>query len=76
MPERSVKIFCSSCHSQLYLYKKGGKGSLVKCFVERIVKDLTTDSCICPGCQNTFARYKIIRGLPAYKIIGGKAYQK
>ena len=76
LPERSVKVFCSGCKTQLFLYKKGGKGSLVKCFKERIVKDFTETECVCPKCQKEFARPAMIRGKPAFKIIGGKAYQK
>ena len=75
LPERSVKVFCK-CKTQLYVYKKGGKGSLVKCFVERIAQDFTTEECVCPSCNAQFARPTMIRGKPAFKIIGGKAYQK
>ena len=76
LPERSVKVLCSGCKQQLFLYKKGGKGSLVKCFKERIVKDFTEQECICPSCGKEFARPTMIRGKPAFKIIGGKAVQK
>lgn len=76
LPERSVKVLCSGCKQQLFLYKKGGKGSLVKCFKERIVKDFTEQECVCPSCGKEFARPTMIRGKPAFKIIGGKAFQK
>ena len=76
LPERSVKVMCSGCRAQLYRYKKGGKGSLVKCFVERIAEDFTTAECVCPQCAVQFARPCMIRGTKAYKIIGGKAFQK
>ena len=76
LPERSVKVMCQGCKTQLYLYKKGGKGSLVKCFKERIVADFTTEECICPSCKMTFARPTMIRGTPAFKMIGGKVFQK
>lgn len=75
-PTASVKIYCSSCKTQLFKYKKGGKGSLVKCFKERITEDYTTTPCACPGCETVFAREMLIRGTPAYKIIGGKAFMK
>ncbi len=75
-PEASVKIYCSVCKTQLFKYKKGGKGSLVKCFKERITEDHTTTSCTCPKCGTVFAREMLIRGTPAYKIIGGKAFMK
>ena len=71
-PTKTVDIFCSACKAQLYKYRKGGKGALVKCFVERISQDFTNQPCICPNCDRPFARATKIRGLPAYKIIGGK----
>lgn len=76
MPERTVRISCAKCHSVLYKYKKGGKGALVKCFVERIVEDHTIEKCQCPNCGLVFARETMIRGTPAYKIIGGKVQVK
>ncbi len=75
-PTASVKIYCSACKAQLFKYKKGGKGSLVKCFKERITEDYTTTPCTCPQCEAVFAREMLIRGTPAYKIIGGKAFMK
>ncbi|DBA75376.1 TPA: hypothetical protein ACH3X1_010642 [Trebouxia sp. C0004] len=50
---------------------QGGKGSLVKCFVERIVEDATAGDLKCPECGTEFARPAMIRGKPANKIIGG-----
>ena len=76
LPSRSVDVFCKICNTRLYRYAKGGKGSLVKCFVERITEDFTEEKCVCPGCGKTFARETIIRGAPAFKLIGGKVYQK
>ena len=64
--------------SQLYVLTtpiygiQGGKGSLVKCFVERIVEDATAGDLKCPECGTEFARPAMIRGKPANKIIGGK----
>ncbi|ELR64846.1 Zn-ribbon motif protein [Photobacterium marinum] len=49
---------------------------MVKCFKERISRDYTNEHCICPECQAVFARETLVRGTPAYKIIGGKAYMK
>jgi hypothetical protein len=71
-PEKSVDIFCSKCRTSLYKYKKGGKGALIKCFKERIVKDFTVTPCVCPNCGSVFAREMLIRGMPAYKMVGGK----
>ena len=38
-PVRTVQIYCAKCKFQLFKYRKGGKGALVKCFKERIVED-------------------------------------
>ncbi|MCG8465426.1 MAG: hypothetical protein MI750_11315 [Xanthomonadales bacterium] len=71
-PVRAVDISCAACKAPLYRYRKGGKGSLVKCFKERIVKDFTEQEGVCPGCGVEFARNTLIRGTPALKMIGGK----
>ncbi|WP_407330369.1 hypothetical protein [Enterovibrio sp. 27052020O] len=76
LPTRSVDIVCGKCKTRLFKYKKGGKGALVKCFKERIVVDYTTRPCACPNCGVVFARETLVRGTPAYKIIGGKAALK
>ncbi len=75
-PTATVDIFCSQCKTQLFKYRKGGKGALVKCFKERINKDFTTTPCICPGCGQTFARDTLVRGTPTFKMIGGKVFAK
>ena len=75
-PTKTVDIICSQCKTMLLKYRKGGKGALVKCFKERISVDHTTTPCTCPGCGALFAREMMIRGTPAYKIIGGKAVMK
>jgi hypothetical protein len=59
-PESCVDIYCNKCKTQLFKYSKGGKGSLLKCFKQRII----------------FARDTLIRGTPAFKIIGGKVFTK
>jgi hypothetical protein len=48
----------------------------VKCFKERISQDFTTVACTCPQCEKIFAREALIKGTPAYKIIGGKVWFK
>jgi hypothetical protein len=75
-PTKTVDIFCSGCKTILFKYRKGGKGALVKSFKERISQDYTTESCTCPKCHKLFARETLIRGLPAYKFIGGKVWFK
>ncbi|CAM9952729.1 unnamed protein product, partial [Hapterophycus canaliculatus] len=59
-----------------FRYKKGGKGSLVKCYKERIVEDFTDGKLECPSCGQLFARDTMVHGRPAFKMIGGKVYQK
>ncbi|MCD9536090.1 hypothetical protein GLP21_02595 [Photobacterium carnosum] len=75
-PITTVDVLCRRCKTVLFKYRKGGKGALVKCFKERISKDFTLQACICPECQTVFAREMLVRGTPAYKIIGSKAVAK
>ena len=75
-PSKTVDIFCKACNCQLFKYRKGGKGALVKCFKERISKDFTKESCICPKCGKPFARDVLVKGTPAFKMIGGKVWFK
>ncbi|MEL7479008.1 MAG: hypothetical protein AAGJ17_08990 [Pseudomonadota bacterium] len=75
-PVRTVDIFCAKCRTQLFKYRKGGKGALVKCFKERIVEDFTHEEGICPSCHGQFARNALIRGAPALKIVGTKVTMK
>ncbi|MEM7199236.1 MAG: hypothetical protein AAF628_03160 [Planctomycetota bacterium] len=44
------------CRAHLYDYKKGGDGGLVKCLVDRIVKDSTAGDRRCPKCQQPGAK--------------------
>ncbi|EGR0300891.1 hypothetical protein FMH07_15110 [Vibrio parahaemolyticus] len=75
-PSKTVEIYCAKCKAQLYKYRKGGKGALVKCFKERIVEDYTQTPCFCPSCGQVFARDTLVRGTPAFKMIGGKVTMK
>lgn len=75
-PQKSVNISCARCGAPLYRYKKAGKGALVKCFKERISQDFTSAPGVCPGCGQTFARETLVRGAPAFKIIGGKVLSR
>ncbi|MFC0119500.1 hypothetical protein ACFFK7_16440 [Pseudoalteromonas xiamenensis] len=72
-PIRTVNIICSKCKTLLFVYRKGGKGALVKCFIERINASYAVDYIKCPNCDNEFGRMAMIRGVPAVKIIGNKA---
>lgn len=80
LPERSVDVICK-CKTRLFKYKKGGNGSLVKCYVERIVQDFRSeedqqnDVLKCPACRAEFARHALVHGRPAYKMIGGEVPQ-
>ncbi len=75
-PTKTIDIYCQNCQAQLFKYRKGGKGTLVKCFKERIVEDFTNTPCHCPQCNKEFARDTLVRGTPAYKFIGGKVWFK
>lgn len=75
-PVTTVQIFCSKCKQQLYKYRKGGKGALIKCFKFRIAENYTKEDGICPSCGRQFARNALIRGEPALKMIGGKVTMK
>jgi LSD1 subclass zinc finger protein len=73
---RTIAIHCAGCRTLLYRYSKGGTGSLVKCFVERIVEDRTRGDLACPECGQTFARPWATSGKPAHKIIQGKVFTR
>ena len=73
---RTIAIHCAVCKTLLYRYRKGGRGSLVKCIVERIVEDRTAGDLQCPSCGQEFARLMVMGGQPAHKIIQGKVYTK
>ena len=75
-PTKTVDIFCKQCNTQLFKYRKAGKGALIKCFKERITRDYTMSPTICPQCNRAFARDILIRGTPAYKFISGKVWFK
>ena len=73
---RTISIHCAKCRTLLYRYSKGGTGGLVKCFVEHIVEDNTAGDMRCPDCAQEFARFKMIGGKPAHKIIQGKVFTR
>lgn len=75
-PTRTVDVHCAKCKSQLFKYRKGGKGALIKCFKERIIIDYTLRLGVCPKCEQVFARDTMIRGVPALKMIGNKVHMK
>ncbi|MDE2998471.1 MAG: hypothetical protein OXU79_05255 [Gemmatimonadota bacterium] len=73
---RTISIHCAGCRALLYRYRKGGRGGLVKCFVERIVEDFTHGDLKCHRCGQAFARERVISGRVAHKIIQGKVYTR
>ena len=73
---RTISIYCAGCDTMLYKYRKGGRGGLVKCLVDRIVKDNTAGDMKCPNCGQEFARLMLIRNRPAHKIIQGKVFTR
>jgi len=73
---RTISIHCSKCHALLYRYRKGGRGGLVKCIIDRIAEDHTNGDLCCHECGQQFARPMTLPGQPANKIIQGKVYTK
>ena len=73
---RTISIHCAGCRTLLYRYQKGGRGGLVKCFLERIVSDYTRGDMKCHECGQAFARERVISGRVAHKIIQGKVYTR
>jgi len=71
-----IKIHCAKCNTLLYVYRKEGPGSLIKCYVEGILKDCTSGNLKCPQCGQQFARLAKYHNRPAHKIIQGKVAVK
>lgn len=71
-----IKIYCAQCNAFLYKYKKVKKGSVLRCYVDRIVEDSTKGDMKCPDCGQEFARFRIIKNKPAHKLIQGKTFIK
>jgi len=73
---RVIKVYCSKCKTLLYRYRKEGRGHLIKCYKDKIVKDFTQGGLRCPHCRKLFAREAMIHGKPANKIIQGKVFTR
>jgi uncharacterized Zn finger protein (UPF0148 family) len=71
---RNIDVHCAACGTQLYQYYKAGPGHLVKCYIDRILKDYTDGSLSCPSCGQQFVRNAVVRGRPAKKIVQGKVF--
>lgn len=71
-----IKIICDNCGTLLYKYRKEGPGSLVKCYVDGILRDYTKGNLECHQCNQQFARPAKYHNRPAHKIIQGKVIVK
>ncbi|NRB40393.1 MAG: hypothetical protein HRU20_18315 [Pseudomonadales bacterium] len=73
---KTVELFCDKCKPPLFQYRKKGEGALVKYFKERVSKNFTCEPSTCPGCHTVFTKDNLVRGAPAFKIIGAKVVVK
>lgn len=85
-----LEISCSSCEEELFIYQKDGVGSLMRCYVDRIVwspkildsKNITDSKEMaplkCPSCENKIATPMIYspENRPAYRMIHGSFIKK
>ena len=76
LKEFTIKVICGNCGALLYRYRKEGAGSLIKCYVDGILKDYTKGDLKCPKCDQVFARMTKYHNRPAHKIIQGKVIVK
>ena len=74
---RVIKVECR-CGRLLFKYFKGGRGRLIKCYLDEIRKDYagvlgapTGSRPACPGCQKDLGVVRMVRGRPALKINQG-----
>ncbi len=74
---RVIKVECR-CGRLLFKYFKAGRGRLIKCYLDEIVKDYVGVSGIsedahptCPGCGKEIGALRIIHGRPALKLNQG-----
>jgi len=74
---RVIKVECR-CGQRLFKYFKGGRGRLIKCFLDQIRQDNVglVDAPLgarptCPGCGKELGIVRIIRGRPALKLNQG-----
>jgi hypothetical protein len=74
---RVVDVDCQ-CGRHLFEYAKGGRGRLIKCFLDQIRRDElgVIDAPlgarpICPDCGNEVGMVRMIRGRPALKLNQG-----
>jgi len=78
MPKgRVIKVECQ-CGQLLFRYYKGGRGRLIKCFLDEIRRDYVnvTDAPTgarptCPNCGKELGIVRLVHGRPALKINQG-----
>ena len=72
-----VDVACQ-CGEHLFRYAKGGKGRLIKCFLDQIDQDAVgvVDAPlgarpVCPRCGKAVGRVRMVRGRAALKLNQG-----
>ena len=78
MSIKNVDVYCKNGHLLFGRYLKTKSGFLMKCYIERIGKDLVgvtglsdeTDI-FCPECKLRIGRIKTVHGMPAVFINHG-----
>ena len=76
-PGRVIKVECQ-CDYLLFKYYKGGRGRLVKCFLDQLTEDNVGIEALplgtrptCPTCEKVIGEIRIVRGRPAIKLNQG-----
>ena len=76
-PGRVIKVQCR-CGRLLFKYYKGGRGRLIKCFLDEISKDCVgvlaepaPERPVCPDCGKELGVVRLVRGRPAIKLNQG-----
>jgi hypothetical protein len=74
---RVVDVDCQ-CGQPLFEYAKGGRGRLIKCFLDQIRRDQVGlvglplgSRPMCPRCGSDLGMVRIVRGRPALKLNQG-----
>lgn len=74
---RVIEVECR-CGQLLFKYYKGGRGRLIKCFLDEIRQDYvgiaeraTETRPTCPACGKELGIIRIVRGRPALKLNQG-----
>lgn len=74
---RTINVKCQ-CGQLLFTYFKGGRGRLIKCFLDRIRLDVvglqgavSGSRPTCPACSKAVGIIRLVHGRPALKINQG-----